>query len=65
MSLPCLTVGEVMDKLATMPRNAPMFAWAPGSYMPVASVLHYQPKDGGVRVLLEINVPDDAALAQR
>ena len=57
--LPCITVAELRDKLASLPADSKVYAWAPGSHMPVANAFPYK---AGV-VLLEINVPEDAALA--
>lgn len=57
MDLPCITAGELKAKLATMPDDAKVFAWAPGSYMPVACAIL-----SGERLLLEINVPEGCAL---
>jgi hypothetical protein len=57
MDFPCITVGELKAKLAGMPDEAKVFAWAPGSYMPVACAVFS--KD---RALLEINVPIGCAL---
>jgi hypothetical protein len=61
-TLPCITVGEAIAALQKLPADAKLYAWAPGSYMPVACVVgSVHP---GRRVLLEINVPQDAALAR-
>jgi hypothetical protein len=59
MDLPCITAGELKAKLANVPDSAKVLAWAPGSYLPVACAAL-----AGDRFLLEINVPDDAALSR-
>lgn len=55
--LPLITIGELKAKLASVPDATPVYAWAPGSYLPVASAALI-----GSRFLLEINVPVGCAL---
>jgi hypothetical protein len=47
-----ITVKEIMAVLKNMPEDAKVYAWAPGSHMPVAGVMRH-----GDKVLLEVNVP--------
>lgn len=56
-----ITVGEAIKALQALPADALLYAWAPGSYLPVHCVMTFT-KDN--KALMEISVPPDAALAQ-
>lgn len=61
MTLPCITVKEAIAKLLLLPSNAKIYAWAPGSYLPIAGIAGGDKEDA---VLFEINIPDESAIGQ-
>lgn len=59
MTLPCITVREAVAALSLLDQDAKLYAWLPGSYLPVAGVMDFT-KEG--KAMLEVNVPDDSAI---